>query len=199
MHVNTKYGVVILAAGSSSRMGKPKQLLGYKHSTLLLHAVDQSLPLPDAAIIVVTGASHKLVEEQLAGKHVTIRYNAEWENGMGSSIRTGVMALISIHTFLEAILIIVCDQPFLTTAILSGLVDGYRSTGRGIVASAYQDTIGTPVLFAAKYFDGLMHLEGEEGAKKIIHKNMDDMATRPFPLGGIDIDTQEDYLKLMDQ
>ncbi len=199
MYVNTKYGVVILAAGNSSRMGKPKQLLDYKDSTLLLHAVDQSLELPDAVVIVVTGASNELIEEQLAGRSVTIQYNAEWESGMGSSIRTGVTDLIVTHPFLEAILIIVCDQPFLTSGILSALVDGYLSTDKGIVASAYQDNIGTPVLFTSKYFDELMNLAGEEGAKKIIRQNMDDVTTKPFPLGGVDIDTQEDYLKLLAQ
>ena len=87
MYVDTKYGVLVLAAGNSSRMGQPKQLLRYQDSTLLLHAVDQSMQLPGAAVTVVTGASKELVEEQLAGRNLAIRYNADWEMGMGSSIR----------------------------------------------------------------------------------------------------------------
>lgn len=196
MDANIKYGILILAAGNSTRMGQPKQLLAYQDSTLLLHAVDESTQLAESAVTVVTGASKGSVEEQLAGRDIRIVYNPDWETGMGSSIRAGITDFLETYSSIEAIMITVCDQPFLTRDILLSLIDGYLETDKGIIASAYEDTIGTPVLFSARYFIELMNLQGQEGAKKIIREHIDDVATKPFPRGGIDIDTQEDYRKL---
>jgi molybdenum cofactor cytidylyltransferase len=197
MYANIKYGIVILAAGNSSRLGQPKQLLIYGNSTLLLNAVDQSLQLPDAVVTVVTGASKDRAEEQLAGKNIDIRYNPDWETGMASSIRTGVSELLQLHPFMDAVLITVCDQPYLTNGTLASLVDGYLGTDKGIVASSYDGTLGTPVLFSSKYFNTLMELEGQEGAKKIIQQHPEDTTHVDFPLGKIDIDTAEDYSNLL--
>jgi molybdenum cofactor cytidylyltransferase len=199
MYVNTRFGVIILAAGNSSRMGEPKQVLPYHDSTLLLHAVDVCVQVDDAVVAVVTGASKETVEAQVAGRNVTVIYNADWETGMCSSIRTGVAELLQTHSFIEGILITVCDQPFLTTDILRSLIDGYLDSDKGIIASAYDDAIGTPVLFSSRYFSELMDLQGQEGAKKIVLQHMDDVVTKPFPRGGIDIDTKEDYQRLLNQ
>jgi molybdenum cofactor cytidylyltransferase len=199
MYANIKYGIVILAAGNSSRLGQPKQLLGYLNSTLLLNAVDQCLQLPDAVVTVVTGASQAIVEEQLAGRNVDIRYNPDWETGMASSIRSGVSELLRVSPFIDAVLIAVCDQPYLTTGVLASLVNGYLGSDKGIVASSYEGTLGTPVLFSSKYFSALLELEGQDGAKKIIRQHPADTTHIDFPLGKIDIDTAEDYSSLLDQ
>jgi molybdenum cofactor cytidylyltransferase len=91
----------------------------------------------------------------------------------------------------------VCDQPFASASLLNDLIAAHEETLKGIIASGYNNTLGTPVLFNKKYFDDLLKLQGAEGAKKIIMKYADDVATVPFPMGAVDIDTIEDYDSLL--
>lgn len=199
MPVEIKYGIIILAAGNSSRLGRPKQLLPYHNRSLLRNAVEQSLLVPESVVLVVTGASREIVESELNNDHILARYNAGWETGMASSIKTGVSELLMLHPSLDALLITVCDQPFLNAGIMDSLIAEHTSTGKHIIASAYNDTIGTPALFSNKYFNELLELEGQEGAKKIIMKHAEDVASIHFPTGGIDIDTDEDYRNLLNK
>jgi molybdenum cofactor cytidylyltransferase len=192
-----KYGIIILAAGNSSRLGRSKQLLPYQNKTLLRNAVEQSLLVPQSSILVVTGAFKEIVENELNNDQILVRYNADWETGMASSIKAGVSEMLLHYPSLDALLITVCDQPFLNTEIMSSLIAEHNKTNKSIVASAYNDTLGTPVLFSKKYFLQLQELEGQEGAKKIIMKHAEDTASVNFPQGGIDIDTGEDYRNLL--
>jgi molybdenum cofactor cytidylyltransferase len=166
-----KYGIIILAAGNSSRLGKPKQLLPYHNNSLLRNAVEQSLLVPQSIVLIVTGASKEIVEGELNSDQILVRYNADWQTGMASSIKTGVAELLVQYPSLDALLITVCDQPFLNAGIMSSLIAEYNRTHKNIVASAYNDTLGTPVLFSKKYFTHLQELAGQEGAKKIIMKS----------------------------
>ncbi|MES1181982.1 MAG: nucleotidyltransferase family protein [Flavobacterium sp.] len=191
------YGIVILAAGNSSRLGEPKQLLTYRNISLLQNAVDQSMKIQKAAVGVVTGAWKTVVEKELAGKDIHVFHNNEWETGMASSIKNGVHGLCKLFPSLNAILILVCDQPFLTYTVLNNLIHEYLNSGKGIVASSYNNTLGTPVLFSNRYFPALLDLQGQEGAKKIILQHVADSASIDFPEGGIDIDTSEDYDRLI--
>jgi molybdenum cofactor cytidylyltransferase len=194
-----KYGIIILAAGNSSRLGRPKQLLPYHNNSLLRNAVEQSLAVPQSIVLVVTGASRETIETELDSDQVMIRYNADWQTGMASSIKTGVSELLLQYPSLDALLITVCDQPFLDAGILNSLLSEYYATDKNIIASAYNDTLGTPVLFSKKYFGALQTLEGQEGAKKIILNHSGDIASVRFLKGGIDIDTDEDYRNLMNK
>lgn len=199
MPVHIKYGIVILAAGNSSRLGRPKQLLPYHNRSLLQNAVEQSLLVPESIVLVVTGASREIVESELNNDQILVRHNAGWETGMASSIKTGVSELLLLYPSLDAVLLTVCDQPFLNAEIMNSLIAEYTSTNKPIIASAYNDTIGTPALFSKKYFTALQKLEGQEGAKKIIMKYIEDTASVHFPAGGIDIDTDEDYRNLLNK
>ncbi len=147
--------------------------------------------------MVVTGASRKIVESELNTDHILIRYNGDWQTGMASSIKTGVSELLLLHPSLDALLITVCDQPFLNAGIMNSLIAEHTSTNKPIIASAYNDTAGTPALFSKKYFNALQELAGQEGAKKIIMNHPEDTASVNFPPGGIDIDTDEDYRNLL--
>ena len=89
------------------------------------------------------------------------------------------------------------DQPFVTADLFNNLIEQKENSDRLIIASSYENTVGTPVLFDRKYFDSLSSLKGSEGAKKLLKQFQDDVATVAFPLGGVDIDTQEDYRKLL--
>jgi molybdenum cofactor cytidylyltransferase len=193
-----KYGIIILAAGNSSRLGEPKQLLSWQNNSLIRNVVEQSLTIPQAITMVVTGASADLIENELAGQQVFTRRNAAWSKGMASSIKTGVSELLLLYPSLDAVLITVCDQPFLKSSIIHSLIEEYNSTGKNIIASSYNNTLGTPVLFSRKYFTDLQNMQGQEGAKKIITTHPEDVSSINFPSGEIDIDTKEDYNKLLD-
>lgn len=192
-----RYGIIILAAGASSRMGRPKQLLPYQQKSLIRHIVDAALQLRDIYTVVVTGASDEQVRQELRGVAVHICYNDEWKTGMASSIHKGIKEIIKQQPAIAACIITVCDQPFITTALFDKLIQKHVETGSGIVASAYAGTTGTPVLFARKYFDQLLKLEGAEGAKKLLKVNEADVSRVDFDKGEIDIDTEIDYQRLI--
>jgi len=195
--MDRKIGIVILAAGSSSRLGQPKQLLEYNGSTLLRHMRTQASGIPYAEIMIVTGANNEAVEANLNERTATICYNTEWEQGMGSSIATGLEKLLELHPDLKACIFAVCDQPFVTTQLFKDILEQQTQSGKGIVASLYAETLGTPVLFSHTYFEALLSLNGKEGAKKIVEMNLDDVASVPFDKGAIDIDTIHDYNNLI--
>ncbi|MEP6805790.1 MAG: nucleotidyltransferase family protein [Flavobacterium sp.] len=192
-----KTAIVILAAGNSSRLGKPKQLLSYKNTSLLKNTISQGSLVQNTVIIVVTGANHELAEREITASKATVIFNPDWQSGMSTSISKGLTEILRLYPEIEKCIFSVCDQPFVTTAIFENLISEHNITNNGIVASAYSETLGTPVLFHKKYFNELLNLKGQEGAKKIINKFHDDTTSISFEKGNIDIDTEEDYLKLI--
>ena len=187
-------GVLILAAGSSSRLGKPKQNLVFEGQTLLQRAIDAALATLCGPVIVVLGANADEIKPTLEGKPVRIVHNNDWVEGMASSIRLGIAELQVIDPDAKAAILMLCDQPFVSTAILQQLIQSQSK--KGIAACAYNDTIGPPVLFDEFYFGELLSLKGQEGAKKLLLKYTDAVTTIPFALGSIDIDTAADFEKL---
>ncbi|MTH16071.1 nucleotidyltransferase family protein [Flavobacterium sp. LC2016-01] len=199
MESKNKTVIVILAAGNSSRLGQPKQLLGYKDSTLLKNTIAEASLVPEVKIIVVTGANNHLIEEELDPSRIKIVFNPEWESGMSSSIICGLKKLSELYPESENCIFAVCDQPYVSSLIFENLIGEHYKTGKGIAASAYSGTLGTPVLFNKKYFNELLELQGQEGAKKIINTFSDDVVSVLFEKGNIDIDTEDDYNKLMSE
>jgi molybdenum cofactor cytidylyltransferase len=189
-------GIIILAAGNSSRLGQPKQLLQYKDATLLQHIMEEASVIKESFVIVVTGANHELIEKEIDSSKIKIAFNRDWELGMSSSIKTGLNKAFQLYPEIEKCILAVCDQPFISHSIFKNLITEFHKTGKGIVASSYAETFGTPVLFDKKYFDELLHLKGQEGAKKIINRFLEDTASVSFEKGNIDIDTEDDYNKL---
>jgi molybdenum cofactor cytidylyltransferase len=190
-----KFGIIILAAGASLRFGGIKQLSPYRERSFIRHAVLEAVGT-EKNTIVVLGANFDLVNREISALDATIVFNDEWEEGMSSSIRCGLNALLQKEPGVDAALFMVCDQPFVSSDLLKELMAKYDETGKPIVASAYQGSIGTPALFAKSFFPALGTLEGNTGAKKIIMENMGSLAIVPFSMGHIDIDTKEDYEKL---
>ncbi|NIJ52142.1 nucleotidyltransferase family protein [Dyadobacter arcticus] len=187
------YGIIILAAGNSSRLGEPKQLLRYQHKTLIRHITEAALATDVSDVVVVTGSNAPLIESELFGLSHHLAHNGGWQQGMGSSIQTGLSKLKSLHPALDGAIIAVSDQPFVTAPLFQSLIEQINASKTGIAASSYADTLGTPVLFNKKYFNALLQLSGNEGAKKLLLKYSQDVTSVPFPLGNIDIDTKEDY------
>jgi molybdenum cofactor cytidylyltransferase len=186
-----------LAAGASSRLGKPKQLLHYKGKTLLLHVVYEAKISKADNILVVLGANHDLVENEIpADKKIQSIVNDHWEEGMASSIRAGIGYLQQVIKP-DCAILAVCDQPFIDSSLFNSLIETYIKTKKQIVACQYKDTLGTPVLFDKQFFDQLTALKGDQGAKNIILEQADEVATISFPSGDIDIDTREQYNALL--
>lgn len=192
-----KTAIIILAAGSSSRLGHPKQLLAYKDTTLLQNTIKEACTVDNTFVMVVTGSNRELVENELHFFNIKIIYNPEWESGMSSSINKGLTELLVLYPDCETCIFAVCDQPYVTSKIFEDLIEKHQKTNKGIIASSYAETLGTPVLFDKKHFSSLLQLEGKEGAKKIINRFPADTVSIPFEKGHIDIDTPEDYNKLI--
>lgn len=186
------YGIILLAAGESKRFGSPKQLAEYKDKTLLQHAIDEAAKVDKAAVCVVLGAHKEDILAKHKTEHIIAGINEDWQSGMASSIQTGLHRLLQNYTDLRGCIIAVSDQPFLKSRVFEQLIEKQEETGAGIVASAYAGTLGTPVYLDKKYFDELMALKGNDGAKQMLEIYKEDLSQIDFEQGEIDIDTPED-------
>lgn len=189
-------GLMILAAGASTRMGTPKQLLLYQGCSLIRHITEVAIASLCQPIAVVLGANAERIQPELNQLPVQIVENQRWQEGMSSSIQVGLEALLAVNPNLEAVAIALCDQPFVSSQTLNQLVEAYHVTGKPIIACEYAGTIGVPALFSRTLFSELMILKSTEGAKQVIRTHMDEVFTVPFPEGVIDIDTPKDYAQL---
>lgn len=148
-------------------------------------------------VVLVTGAYANEVSTAMNGLPVTIIHNDKFEEGIATSIKAGLKEVIGKHKNIEGVIFMVCDQPFISSSLLLRLVEKKEETHKGIIASVYAGTPGTPVLFLPKYFTSLLQLQGDAGAKKIILQHRNDLATIDFPAGETDIDTMKDYESLI--
>ncbi len=193
--MSSAIAAIILAAGSSSRMGIPKQLLPYRETNLLCHSINIALRSDCRPVIVVLGAYFEQIYPNIVSSPIYIVKNENWERGMGTSIKKGIQALIQIEPNIEAVIIILCDQPFLSLAVISQLLEMYSTTYQPIIASEYANTVGVPALFKRLVFPDLMNLKSIEGAKQVIKKYEQSVFRISFPRGEIDLDTPQDYEK----
>jgi len=187
---------IILAAGASSRLGFAKQTLLYRGKTLLELAINAALKSKCSPVMVVLGANTAEIEPGIKNNGITILHNLNWKEGMSSSIRTAIEH-IEKDPEIDSAVIMLCDQPFVNRALIDNLIYKQQQKGNTIVACAYNNTIGVPALFKRSLFAGLLSLQGQEGAKKIIKAYAEDIITIPFEKGGIDIDTLTDYEDLI--
>ncbi|MFC1500216.1 NTP transferase domain-containing protein [Candidatus Zixiibacteriota bacterium] len=188
--------VIVLAAGGSTRTKSPKQLFRFEEETLLRRAVGTALDSRCAPVHVVLGSDAERFAPELTGLPVHVTVNREWEEGIGSSIRSGLRAATVRNAEMTAAVFMTVDQPFVTPGILDRLVGVFLDRRPPIVACAYDDTVGTPALFDLALFESLRSLEGDTGAKLIILQQGDAVVTIDAPEVGIDIDTEEDLRRL---
>jgi molybdenum cofactor cytidylyltransferase len=194
-----KIGAVILAAGESSRFGRPKQLVQFRGKSLVRRVVDAAKDANCSAIVVVLGSRRDQIERELKETAAIVAENEDWRRGVGSSIRVGLESAVNQAPDIEAIVLLTCDQPFLKTDTIERLIAMYEKTKKAIVASSYSETLGVPALFDRSCFQELLALDDETGAKTIILSNRDRVAELLFLEGKIDIDTVADYEKLTAQ
>ena len=190
-------GVIVLAAGGSTRLGKPKQLLPYKGASLLQHAVTEAIGAALTPVIVVAGSNAELIKNELTSMPVELVDNANWQSGMASSIVTGLNFLLSRYPEVDGVIFLMSDQPFVNATLLHELLQVHRTTTKLMVASSYNGTVGVPVLFHHSIFPQLLQLTGDEGARKLLQRHIEQVATVSFPQGDIDIDTPGDYENLL--
>lgn len=177
-------------------MGRPKQLLPYNNQTLLQHAVQTALASLARPVVVVVGAEAEAVQKGIPEKEVHIVVNAEWSEGMASSIRCGIKAFAAVSPDADGAILMVCDQPFVKTSLLNDLITAHQKTGKGMVACSYGNTFGPPVFFHSSLFPELLQLKGDVGARSIIRAHSDAVEAIPFPEGMFDIDTEADFEKI---
>jgi len=189
----SRISIILLAAGSSSRMGQSKQLLEVNGTTLLLHSVRAALDTGAKSVNVILGANENAHREIIRNQPVSLISNHYWKSGMGSSIKAGLNHIVRKYSDTEAVIIMVCDQPAISAAHLGNLMSAFKSSNSPIVASAYSGTAGVPALFSRAFFSNILMLKDEQGAKKIIEQFPEQRVTIDFPDGSIDLDTGEDY------
>ncbi len=178
---------VVLAAGAGRRMGGPKALLVVDGETLLRRAARAALAAGCAPVVAVVGPW----DPELEDLGVPGIPNPEADEGMASSIRTGLAALP--HE-VEAVLILAVDQPAVDAALLRSLLELFRASGGRPAACAYADSIGIPAVFPSHLLPGLLDLRGDRGAKAILLQ--EGAATLPFPEGAQDLDRPEDLARI---
>jgi molybdenum cofactor cytidylyltransferase len=192
-------GIVILAAGSSTRLGQPKQLLEFQGTSLVQRITQIAVNAVKKPVVVILGAHCSLIHSQLTHLQVHIVYNPDWSQGMTSSIRKGLMALQYFSPGTEGVIFSVCDQPYITPDLFLEMISVGRNSPKPIVACQYNNILGTPVLFKKEYFDVLLALKDNEGARKIIQSHPESVEAVPFPLGIFDVDTMQDYKALQNK
>jgi molybdenum cofactor cytidylyltransferase len=189
---------LLLAAGNSSRMGSPKQLLEYQGQPLVRRAAETAIAAHLSPVIVILGASSHEIRPTLADLPVDILENSEWPRGMGTTLRTGIQHLMNSPTPPpDAVLLLLCDQPLITPGHLIALLTEHERTQKPLIAAAYNGTHGVPALISKKYFAELQSLPDAGGAKSLFSRHPDDLATIPLPEAALDIDDPAAYAYLI--
>jgi len=192
-------GIIILAAGESKRLGNPKQLLSFDGNTLLVRVANTACELMKYPVIAVLGAHAEKISPTLNIPGLNVVNNNEWQEGMASSIRKGLTSMVELYPQVDGIIILVCDQPYLSHDLIKALIEAQHNAGLPAAAAAYNGKLGTPALFHKSLFSALMLLSGDKGARKILEQMREDVVEVDFEMGDVDIDTQADYERLLNK
>lgn len=184
---------LVLAAGNSSRLGQPKQLLIYQGETLLHRAVRTALAAGCAPVIVVTGALDVVLRQAMADLPCQAVHSTDWAAGMGVSIRAGLACLAAG----PAVLVMSCDQPLVKAEALQQLIHQQQASGAPAAAATYAGTFGIPAVFAPAAVADLRGLRPEQGAKPLLASYGPALILVPMPDAAFDVDTPAAYAALL--
>ena len=180
---------LVLAAGSADRFGAPKQLAEFRGESLLRRVLRLSGQVTGTETVLVVGAHWLRIVHECRTLNPFIVRNEHYESGMASSIATGIRA---VQPVADAVLILLADQPLITADHLETLQNEWQASPASIVATEFADVAGPPVIFPAVYFDELLTLHGDRGARSIIENHEEEVIKIAFADAAIDIDTPED-------
>lgn len=188
---NARFGAVVLAAGMSSRMGEAKQLLRLGENTLLGQVLENVRSSRAKDIVLVLGHEAEKIKERISIGNLTVVINESYQQGMGTSLRTGLAALPS---GVDAALIVLADQPFVRAGTLDLLMDHYMRSGAQIVIPTYKGFRGNPVLLDRSVFSEVMSLKGDIGCRAIFGNHLEGIVKFPVEDIGIllDMDSKDD-------
>ncbi|MDQ2747020.1 MAG: nucleotidyltransferase family protein [Acidobacteriota bacterium] len=189
-------GIILLAAGASVRLGAAKQLLEFQNQTLLRRSAEIAVQI-SVAVVVTLGARSELLRREIEDLPLAVVENEDWKQGMGGSAKIGLKKLLETNAELRGVIIMVCDQPFVSVDLLEKIIAEFDEMNAPIIACQYASTLGVPALFAAELFPELLALKPAHGAKHLIKKHLSKTVAVPFPEGAFDIDTAADYEKLL--
>lgn len=198
---NKKTGVVILAAGSSSRLGYPKQLVEFKGRPMLQNIIDVADSFEFETEVLVLGAAAEEIKDKMELGKFEILFNENWQEGMASSIRAGLERSLEKEKDLEHLLILLSDQPFISKERIEALIKEQLTGNIEATFSKYDGDVGVPAIFSKKVFSDLKNLQGDQGAKKLIYNENFKYRTLNFEKGNFDVDTKEDveFLKQLEK
>lgn len=187
---------ILLAAGGSKRLGRPKQLIPMGGKSLLRRAAEAAVGSGASPVIVVLGGNADLLTPELDGLGVTPVVNREWQEGMGRSLRCGVEALEREAPQAAAVLLMVCDQPRITAAHLKDMWARHGASGK-VVAVRYGDHPGVPAILPSTYMSELAKMTGDKGARSLLRAlPATDIDLVELPEADFDLDTAEDLRRL---
>lgn len=190
----TRLGCIVLAAGGSTRFGALKQLLEFKGKSLLNRSVKLACDVVNNRVVVVHGPKPTKCQREISAYEVLNLVNEDWQSGLSSSL---ALAIESLPADYDAVLVLLCDQPLIERPQVDLLINAWSANPEKIIASKYADTTGVPAIIPRTYFQQLLKLTGDEGAKKILARFSNDVVTVPIPEAEYDIDTQEDFARLL--
>ena len=189
---------IILAAGRSSRMGQPKQLLPYNGNPLLYDICQKiyKLPITTDAIFCITGYEREKIETVLDLKKIASVFNSNYKEGMSSSIVCGIKHLLPLHN-IDGVLIVLSDQPTIPLSHYQDMILEFKKTDKSIISTSYNSSYGAPAIFRKSLFPELLKLDQDMGAKKLIAQNIKNVHFIQCDEAENDIDTIEDYERLI--
>lgn len=189
---------IILAAGASSRLGEPKQLLRFHGETLLARSMRLATEASVTPVFAVLGAHSQLITASVGFNSAIPILNPQWESGIASSLCAGMDALNTHNPESEGVLLMTCDQPYLSSTHLRRLLYRFQThQAQRIVASAYAETVGTPAIFPNAMFDRIRSLRGDRGARVVLLEEQGSLVRVTLECGEVDIDLPEDKAKLL--
>ena len=192
-----KISGIILAAGASTRMTKYKQLLRFKGQSLLNDVVSKCSHLDLHQIICITGYLNEELKAEVGNSHMVFIHNNKHEDGMVSSLQLGINHLLE-DSQTEAALVMLTDQPLVPLSHYQAMLGKMRENSHLLMATSYNDTIGVPAIYSRAYFSEILSLDKHSSAKSILKRHQERVLTMECAEAGIDIDTDQDYQKLLD-
>ncbi len=186
--------ILIPAAGGSSRLGHPKQLVEIDGQALIRQVVALAESVQSATIHVVLGAHRERIERALAGcQGIRIHHNPDWSSGMAGSLQTG---LAQVRPECRAVLVLLPDQVYVSASDLQRLVSAWQTAPDRPAAAAYAGTFGVPAILPRSLFPQVMALSGDRGARAIFTACRDQLISVPIPGAAFDLDTPLDECRI---